>query len=261
MSAWLVATTRRYGGTRHYSGPELEPLRHALRSTMPRASRTGRSYLAACGAQVAVATEEAFDPYHHRACRACREAVSPMTWLALSVRPPWSWAIAHSTKDVENRTGGVARWRRALDADGVLIHASTSWSRRGAASPLLYGRWWQLAGFPVDAGPIRGPDRLAGRLVHPTITLPDPRLRIQHAAIVAACRVVDVHQAEPECCPSPWAERYYPDAGGELRRDVVHLVLADRRPLPHDGIFAKGRLGLWRPDPELLADVLDELPA
>lgn len=103
------------------------------------------------------------------------------------------------------------------------------------------------------------PERVGGMLVHPSIAMPDPRLRVHGAAIVATCRVVDVHQAEPECCPSPWAEQHYTDAGGVLVRRVVHLVLADRRPLPHDGIPAKGRLGLWHPDPELLADVLDWL--
>lgn len=183
-----------------------------------------------------------------------------MTWLALSVRPPWSWAMAHGPKDVENRTGGAARWRRAMDADGLLIHASAGWSKRGAASPVLCDQWWRLAGF-LGGGTMRGPERVAGHLVHPSVALADPRLRIHHAAVVAACRVVDVHDAEPECCPSPWAEWTYTDAAGQLRSDVVHLVLANRQALPGDGIPAKGRLGLWRPDPELLADVLDELGA
>lgn len=187
-------------------------------------------------------------------------------WLALSVRPPWSWAIAHGPKDVENRTGGVALWRRALAAEGLLIHASAGWSRRGAQR--VAPEWWGKAGHAPatltedwGATPLPSPDRVAGMLVHRSIAMPDPQLRIHHAAVVAACQVVDVHQAEPQCCPSPWAELHYTDAGGQLRRDVVHLVLANRRALPHDGIPAKGRLGLWRPDPELLADVLDDLPA
>ena len=46
---------------------------------------------------------------------------------ALSVRPPWAWAIVHLGKDVENRTW-MTRYRGPL-----LIHASRNWDQAGAA--------------------------------------------------------------------------------------------------------------------------------
>lgn len=76
MSGFLVATSRRYGGGLHYSGPAQGPLRHALHPSRPRASRTGSTYAAACGAQVARVLEVAFDGQHPRACPECRRMLA-----------------------------------------------------------------------------------------------------------------------------------------------------------------------------------------
>lgn len=190
-------------------------------------------------------------------------------WLALTVRPPWSWAIAHGPKDVENRTGGASRWRRAQGRK-LMIHAGSGWSVWGQGSPLVTGAWWGLGPCSTRLGSqctpepfyLAKPDRVAGMLVHPSIAHPDPRFRIHHAAVVATCRVVDVHDAEPGCCTSPWAEWHYTDAAGVRHTDVVHLVLAERIALPHDGVgWRQGRLGLWQPPAELVEDVEDEMPA
>jgi hypothetical protein len=181
-------------------------------------------------------------------------------WLALSVRPPWSWAIVHASKDVENRTGGAGRWRRALDAR-LMIHASAGWSERGRCSLLIRSDWQEAAVANPPGEPTHGadsmarPHRVAGHLIHPSIAFRPAALRIQHAAVIGIAEVVDVHDAQEGCCSSRWAEYEYTDAGGQLRRDVVHLVLDQRRALPHDGIPARGRLGLWRPNADLVADV------
>lgn len=178
-------------------------------------------------------------------------------WLALTVRQPWAWAIAHGPKDVENRTGGASRWRRAQGRK-LMVHAGSGWSMSGARSPLV-ARAWQ--GPEGGAWPgIPAPDRVAGMLVHASIACAYPERRIHHAAVVATCRVVDVHDAEPGCCTSPWAEWHYTDAAGVRHTDVVHLVLANRWALPHDGVgWRQGRLGLWHPPAELVEDVEDAL--
>lgn len=183
-------------------------------------------------------------------------------WLALSVRPPWSWAIAHGGKDVENRTGGSGRWRRAVDAN-LMIHASGGWSRSGAVDRRLDAAYDSVASrargpVPLSAG-LQRPARVAGMLVHPSVALQDPRLRIHHGAVVAVASVTDVHDSEPGCCESEWREFRYTDADGQLRTDVVHLVLGPRTVLPCDGVPAKGRLGLWHPGAELIEDVEDLL--
>ncbi len=184
------------------------------------------------------------------------------TWLGLSVRPPWSWAIAHGGKDVENRSGGAGRWRRALDAN-LMVHASGGWSESGQYDRRVVAAYQRVivrarGPVPLSAG-LRRPDRVAGALLHPSLAIPDTRLRIQHGAVVAVTTVTDIHDVMPGCCESEWREYRYTDAAGQLRTDVVHLVFGPRTALPLDGITAKGRLGLWRPPPELVEDVEDML--
>lgn len=64
------------------------------------------------------------------------------------------------------------------------------------------------------------------------------------SAIVAVVGSVTCHQAAWGCCAEPYAQ-----AG-----DGWHWILRDLRALPKS-IPAKGRLGLWIPDAELLAAV------
>lgn len=68
---------------------------------------------------------------------------------------------------------------------------------------------------------------------------PGPDVR---GAVIAVADLVGCHQAAKGCC-APW--------GFE---DCWHWVLSDVRPLPRP-IPAKGRLGLWIPDADLLAAV------
>ncbi|WKN47132.1 hypothetical protein [Nocardioides sp. Arc9.136] len=159
---------------------------------------------------------------------------------ALTVQQPWAWAIVHGGKDVENRT-------QAWSYRGPLaIHAGQRVSERGLVSPLVRDAWDETANYDVDE-------------------CDDWEL----GAIIGVVDLVGVHVAEPEiendsgsgvwapaCCESPWAEQAYDEHGGRTRRDVVHLGLANPRPLP-EPLPCKGRLGLWTPP----ADVLDQLQA
>lgn len=138
---------------------------------------------------------------------------------ALTVQQPWAWAIIHGGKDVENRT-------QAWTYRGPLaIHAGKRWSERGEQSPLM-------------------PE------IHPWFAA------VHFGAIIGVVDLVDAHVAEPQCCESPWAETSYAEHGGRTRRDIVHLVHENPRPLA-EPIRCKGRLGLWTPQ----AEVLEQLQA
>jgi hypothetical protein len=159
----------------------------------------------------------------------------------LTVQQPWAWAIVHGGKDVENRTRNLAGSYRGP----VAIHAGLKTDRLGIGATVIRDAWREQYGWDIaDAPPLRS------------------------GAVIGVVDLVDVHTAttcmdvidgEWATC-SPWAEPQYVEHGGRERRDVVHLVLEDPRPLTHP-IPAKGRLGLWTPDAELLAAIREQVPA
>lgn len=50
-------------------------------------------------------------------------SILPAIMKAISIRPPWAWAILHANKDIENRT-----WRTNIRGT-IAIHASQTMSR------------------------------------------------------------------------------------------------------------------------------------
>lgn len=146
---------------------------------------------------------------------------------ALTVQQPWAWAIVHGGKTVENRT-------QAWKYRGPLaIHAGQRDSARG----------WQQIGDLLG-----GPIGAAAERARSGATT--------YGAIIGVVQLVDVHRAATNlgdltpCCDSEWAEQEYEEHGGATRRDVVHLVLEDPRPV--DPIPCTGRLGLWTPTQDIL---------
>ena len=85
---------------------------------------------------------------------------------ALSVRPPWAWAIAHARKRVENRS------RRTTYRGPVAIHASKN----------------------LKGSDLKALERILGRPVDPQ--------RFVRGAIVATALLVDVVPAER--CHNRW---------------------------------------------------------
>lgn len=151
---------------------------------------------------------------------------------ALTVQQPWAWAIVHGGKDVENRT-------QAWGYRGPLaIHAGQRLSERGLASPLVQ----EATGYASEFGD-------------------DPAPYVARGAILGVVDLVDVHSsvtcidAEGAMC-SPWAEFQYDEhrAGkpDRRRRDIVHLVLANPRPLA-EPVPCRGALGLWTVPTEVRA--------
>lgn len=164
---------------------------------------------------------------------------------ALTVQQPWAWAIVHGGKDIENRT---QLWKHR---GPLAIHAGARISDRGMESPLigealkrlghitpqddLFGTASSYWGAPLHLGAIIG-----------TVDLVDV-----HTAVVYQTRD---SLAALDCCESSWAETGYTEHGGRQRRDIVHLVLENPRPLDVP-IPCRGALGLWTPP----SDVLDML--
>lgn len=163
---------------------------------------------------------------------------------AITVKQPWAWAIAHGGKNIENRSRPVA-YRGPL-----LIHAGVAWSSRGETDERIAAVWGPHLGLAMPCHPMRYPDLLPGGVV------------------VAAADLVDVHLQTPDCLTdpdrcNPWGEQsYVRRVAGRTRivLDVFHYVLDDIRPLPTP-VLATGRLGLWRPDTDVLARVAAQLEA
>ena len=147
---------------------------------------------------------------------------------ALTLHRPWSFAVAHLQKDVENRG-----WR--TNYRGLLaIHAGKTWD-------------WPAA-------------EMIERIIGQGLFVPweDERHPDAWKGIIAVANLTGCHEARPEthsfddvyraaCCYSPWAQKHL---------GTWHWVLADVHPLPTP-VACKGRQGLWT----LPADVEREVRA
>lgn len=147
--------------------------------------------------------------------------------LSITVRPPWSWAISHGPKRIENRT-----WQRPCR--GLLaIHAGKGWDEDGEDSLLVQRAW-------LDAG-------------HELRTLMPKRAGIPMGAVVAVADLVDICGAQMrsfipgDCLCGPWA-----------MRGQYHWRLANVRPLA-EPVPCRGALGLWTLPDEVEAAVMAQL--
>lgn len=176
----------------------------------------------------------------------------------LTIRQPWAWAVVWGHKGTENRSGGARRWAHAQGAV-VWVHAASTWSPRGAADARVVAAWVGAGSPDPYRAQLDPPQRLAGTRVkvHPS-ELHDGTVaqRLHLGAIIGKVVVTDVHDAQPGCCADPWAEQLYRNANDQVVATVVHLTLAAPSYLP-DPVPCSGRLGLWQPDPELVAELAD----
>lgn len=151
---------------------------------------------------------------------------------ALTVQQPWAWAIMHGGKLTENRT---QNWKYR---GPLAIHAGVRWSDRGGESELVADAWMHHG--PID------------ELIRVPIDEQLDADSFAFGAILGTVDLVDVHP-DTRCC-KPWGESEYVEHGGSTRRLVTHLVLENPRPLVAP-IPCKGALGLWTPNPDLLAQL------
>jgi hypothetical protein len=156
---------------------------------------------------------------------------------AITVRQPWARAILFYGKNIENRGSGFSKRYRGP----LLIHAAGAWSERGALDTRVRAARNEVlvrAGGPGSLGPV-----------------PPSGVR---SAIIGVVDVVDAHAASG-CC-EPWGERTYTGSDGKDVLDVTHLVLERPRLLRHP-VPCSGRLGLWTPPADVLAEVTAQLGA
>jgi hypothetical protein len=102
------------------------------------------------------------------------------------------------------------------------------------------GRVLIHAGQKLESPALRGPlvvTAIRGRELH-------------RSAVIGIALLIDCHPDQgPETCTSPWAHR-----------DAHHLVLADVQELALP-IPARGQLGPWKPNEDLVAQVRQQLPS
>jgi hypothetical protein len=140
---------------------------------------------------------------------------------ALSIRQPWAGAVALGWKPVENRT-------RAIHYRGdLLIHAAG-----------------QLATDFSDA--VELIESITGQEI-PVLGRPNESPAWAMGAIIGVAQLRVAHQGCSASC-SPWAQQ------GQVHHFLSNARLL-RRPVP-----ARGRLGLWVPDADVLAQVREVWP-
>lgn len=137
----------------------------------------------------------------------------------LTVRQPWAWAVIHGGEDVENRTRNIAGAYRGP----VAIHTGK-----------------QMAKLTEEQA-----DMLTN--VIPFGLGTDHHYPL--GVVIGMVDLVDSHEDDSAACYdcSDWA-----DGNG------YHLILENPRALA-TSIPATGRLGLWRPDADLLAAITAQL--
>lgn len=164
------------------------------------------------------------------------EEGEPMSEIrALSLTQPWASLIALGAKQMETRS-----WPTKYRGP-VLIHAAKS-------MPCKVGETLYLGEWSVER------DSRTGLLLRGPISHP---YRLPLSCIVAVAELFQVRSTNsPEHGPDN-AER----ALGDHSRDRYAWSLSSVDNLKSRTIPATGRLGLWRPDPELIVAVSEVLDA
>lgn len=166
----------------------------------------------------------------------------------LTVRQPWAWAIIHGGKDVENRVRSLGPYRGV-----VAIHAGLTDDWDGHWNPLI------IAARPgLSAHSYRRSQWRYGAIIG--------LVNLNGGHTSDECYARGLHHAATLYRSDRAAFDLLPDsgAGGLIGKaalcspwamgDHHHLGLSNPRPITP--IPAKGKLGLWKPDPALKAAIL-----
>ncbi|WP_341719990.1 hypothetical protein QQG74_09895 [Micromonospora sp. FIMYZ51] len=187
-----------------------------------------------------------------------------MTLAAITIRPPWSWAIAEAAaltalgitpKLVENRGQRIAD--RHI-GQRIAIHAGQTWCTVGERDSHINEAWHEFA----NAIDLRKPNpKLAAigdtRTGYVGRLQPSPHLWMDCGAVVAVATLTGCHQADQSndvftCC-WPWGQREYvsPSKVGP----AWHLVLADVQRLA-EPVPCRGQVRVPWELPEAAADAV-----
>ena len=168
------------------------------------------------------------------------------SWPVLTVRPPWSWAIAHGGKRIENRSWDL-KYRGPL-----WLHsgARSRWDPAGGHSPLVRAGWdWYVRNLPDWPG-----------LPATDVTLGRRTTLMPFGAVIAAVQVIGCHHSSR--CQQPPATRYSLPTfcSPWALQEQYHVELSAVRPLP-EPVPCKGALGLWRLPDDVEKAVREQLEA
>lgn len=152
------------------------------------------------------------------------------TVRGLTIKQPWTFAIAEGFKTVENRS------RRTNYRGTLLIHAGQIFD--DSVSVVRYSR---DAAIRLEELGGRG-NFWDARAYIPSKIYQPPPASLALSGVVATARLAGCHQATNGCC-SPWGFA-----------DQWHWELADIQQLKR-AVPRAGALGLWKPDADLLAAV------
>lgn len=167
---------------------------------------------------------------------------------ALTVRQPWAWAIVHGGKGVENRSRNVAGSYQGpvLVHAGLRVHADYD-------SPLISRAVGALARKQPGGPGMRFVAQRAGEA-----RTPENAIFERFGNLGAVIGVVDLVDVHADCTEDVDGYGHTPTCSPWAQSDHYHLILTNPRPLPSP-IPARGRLGLWRPDVDLLAAVREQI--
>lgn len=145
----------------------------------------------------------------------------------LTVRQPWAWAIMHG-KSPENRS---QLWTYT---GAVAIHAGAQIDAAAMEHPAIARLLFDL-GF----------DRLPPQVTFGTA------VRLHTSAVLGVVQMLGGHYGDDDCCPgNAWADR---------TQGTVHLALRNPRPFLTPITGVRGRLGLWKPDEDLMHAIGERL--
>lgn len=165
-----------------------------------------------------LAAIDAADPVPAAVLDTARAALSLADWRALTVRQPWATGIVGMPGGHGGPKPVENRTRTTNHRGPILIHAGLHYDLDAGSRNWAMCRW-------LTSGDVL-PSKLAT------------------GAIIGTAVIEDCHQCDGSC--SEWAEP-----------ESWHWVLGERRALA-EPIPAKGALGLWRPGPDLVAQVLGQ---
>lgn len=168
--------------------------------------------------------------------------------IAITIRPPWSWAIAEGAaltalgvtpKTVENRGKRIAD--RHI-GQRIAIHAGRAWCNTGGRNHHVSTAWNTFA----NAINLREPNPALAAIGDTRTGVvgpmqPSDGLWLDTGAVVAVATLAGCHQADQTAayatCCWPWGDREYVTKNGHV--PAWHLVLADvqrlREPVPCRG--------------------------
>lgn len=185
--------------------------------------------------------------------------------VALSLTPPWTWAILHAGKRIENRD-----WRNGCSRRGpIWLHAAQGIGSRAAFAQVVEAVW---AATPFLPGGVDAVDRMRedGTIVRCDRHVHAVGPKLARGAIVGRANIVGVVERAPNVDKGEFDWMVFREHGQSVPRAMTDTerawwmggfallledVVALTEPVP-----CKGALGFWKVPEDVEAKCLAQLP-